>query len=255
MACDWFALRQMDATVAVCNAQADKLIAGGIQRDRIFAIRNAIAAPAVVEVPPQARETLESLFPKPPARIIGTAARLSVEKGIDVLVQAAEIVTARFPSAGFVVFGDGPQRARIEKMIADRDLSSSFVLAGFRSDVQTLFPAFDIAALPSRSEGLPVAILEAMSVGIPVVATSVDGIPEAVVDGDCGYLVPSEDHVALAERLLELLESDERRAAFGARGRERVLSEFTFPVQAEKYAAVYDHAIQQRSHPARAEAS
>ncbi len=247
MACDWLALRRMDLTVAVCNAQADKLIAGGIRRDRIVTIRNAIEAPALVEVPPGARDTLLGLFAKPPQRVIGTAARLSVEKGIDVLVLAAEIVTRRYPSVGFVVFGDGPQRARLERMIAERNLGESFVFAGFRSDVQTLFPAFDIAALPSRNEGLPVAILEAMSVGLPVVATSVDGIPEAVIDGDCGYLVPAEDPAALADRLVTLLESDELRSTMGARGRERVLAEFTFPVQAQKYAEVYDRAARLRN--------
>jgi glycosyltransferase involved in cell wall biosynthesis len=126
-------------------------------------------------------------------------------------------------------------------MIKDRKLEHSMVLAGFRSNVQALIPAFDIAALPSRSEGLPVAILEAMAAGVPVVATNIDGIPEAVIDGECGYLVASEDHVALANRLMELLESSERRSTMGARGRERIVTDFTFPVQAEKYAALYDH--------------
>jgi glycosyltransferase involved in cell wall biosynthesis len=86
-----------------------------------------------------------------------------------------------------------------------------------------------------------------MSVGLPVVATSVDGIPEAVIDGDCGYLVPSEDPAALADRLVDLLESDELRSTMGARGRERVLAEFTFPVQAQKYAEVYDRATRLRN--------
>jgi predicted dehydrogenase/nucleoside-diphosphate-sugar epimerase/glycosyltransferase involved in cell wall biosynthesis len=255
MTFDWLALRRMDATVAVCDAQVEKLIDGRVRPDRIFAIRNAIEAPAAVDVPAGARAALEAYFPNPVRVIAGTAARLAVEKGIDVLVRAVEIVVRRHPDAGFVVFGDGPQRAQYEAMIAERNLGGSLVLAGFRSQAQTLFPALDILALPSRAEGLPVAILEAMSVGLPVVATAVDGIPEAVIDGQTGYLVASEDHEAFADRLMRLIESEALRREMGARGRERVLTEFTFPSQAQKYARVYDRVIARRNKQLGAEAS
>jgi glycosyltransferase involved in cell wall biosynthesis len=255
MACDWLALRQMDATVAVCDAQADKLIAGGIRPDRIFTIRNAIDPPAIVEPVAPARQALQAMFPQPPSLIVGTAARLSTEKGIDVLVLAAEIVRRSHPEVGFVVCGDGPQRARLQALIAERNLQDSFVLAGFRSDVEALLPAFDLVALPSRSEGLPVAILEAMAAGIPVVATRVDGIPEAIIDGESGYLVPSEDYAALAERITAMLESDALRRGMADRAKQRVAAEFSFPVQAQKYAQLYDRVRGQAAAANRARAS
>jgi glycosyltransferase involved in cell wall biosynthesis len=245
MTADWMALRRMVATVAVCEAQADKLIAGGIKPDRISTIRNAIEPAAPIESVERARETLRALFPKAPSRIVGTSARLSVEKGIDVLVLAVEIVAKKYPDVGFVVFGDGPQRERLQKMIADRNLGNSLVLAGFRSDVEALLPALEFAVLPSRSEGLPVAILEAMAAGLPVVATSVDGIPEAVIDRETGFLVPSEDHVMLAGRISDMLASEELRTTMGIRARERVATEFTFDKQAERYAALFDRLLAQ----------
>jgi glycosyltransferase involved in cell wall biosynthesis len=255
MACDWLALRQVEAAVAVCAAQADKLIAGGVRRDRVCTIRNAIATPAAVESLQPVRETLQTLFPRAPSRIVGVAARLSVEKGFDVLVLAAEIVARRYPDAGFVVFGEGPQRARLEKMIAARKLENSFLLPGFRADVESLVPGLDVAVLPSRSEGIPVAILEAMAAGVPVVASKVGGIPEAVIDGDCGYLVAPEDHEGLADRIMALLESDERRSAMGARARVRVATQFTFAVQAEQYARLFDRLRGRADIAPRAEAS
>ena len=240
MALDWMALRRMDATIAVCDSQRERLIADGVRPERITTVRNAIEAPGEIPSGTAARESIAALFLTPKRLLVGTAARLSVEKGIDVLIRAVEIVHRTIPDAGFVVFGDGPRREELTALIAEKNLQDTLVLAGFRSGAQSLFSGLDVMAMASRAEGLPVAILEAMSVGIPVVSTAVDGIPEAIVDGETGYLVASEDHAALADRLLKVLESPDLRATMGARGRERVLSEFAFPLQAQRYGEVYD---------------
>ena len=246
MALDWMALRRMDATIAVCDSQRERLIADGVRPERITTIRNAIEAPLEIPSGLKARESIQAYFAAPKRLIVGTAARLSVEKGIDVLIRAVEIVHRRVPDAGFVVFGDGPRKEQLAASIAEKRLQDTLVLAGFRSGAQSLFSGLDIMAMASRAEGLPVAILEAMSVGIPVVSTAVDGIPEAIVDGETGYLVASEDHTALADRLLKMLESADMRATMGARGRARVLAEFAFPLQAERYGEVYDRVARRR---------
>jgi glycosyltransferase involved in cell wall biosynthesis len=239
-ACDRWALRRMDAVVGVSAAQALKLRKAGVRDERIHIIRNALAAPPAPLANPVMRASLEALFPRPPSYIVGAAGRLSYEKGFDQLVLAAAQVVQRDPNVGFVLFGEGIQREALSASIEACGLTKSFVLAGFRSDLEQVLPNLDVVVLPSRTEGLPVIALEAMAARVPVVATAVGGTPEALVDGICGYLVPPENPEALANRLLDVLASDERRAEMGARGRERVLSTFTFEEQAATYAALFE---------------
>jgi glycosyltransferase involved in cell wall biosynthesis len=239
-ACDRWALRRMDAVVGVSAAQALKLRKAGVRAERLHIIRNALAAPPAPHADPTMRAALEALFPRRPKYLVGAAGRLSYEKGFDQLVLAAARVVQRDPEVGFVVFGEGVQRDALRASIEAHGLKESFVLAGFRNDLEEVLPNLDVVVLPSRTEGLPVIALEAMAAQVPVVATAVGGTPEAVDDGVCGYLVPSEDPQALASRVLDVLASDQRRVEMGARGRERVLSTFTFDEQAATYAALFE---------------
>ena len=97
--------------------------------------------------------------------------------------------------------------------------------------------------LPSFTEGLPTVVLESYAAGVPVVATAVGGTPEAVADGVDGYLVPPGDSIALARRILDVLESDDRRREMGRLGRERIRAEFTFDVQALRFQAVCEELV------------
>ncbi len=119
-------------------------------------------------------------------------------------------------------------------------LRERFVLAGFRTDVQRFLPWCDLVVLSSHTEGLPVVVLEALAGGVPVVATAVGGTPEVVADGVHGYLVSPGDPAALAGRMIDALEFEEKRKGMGARGRQRVRAEFTFAAQAEKYRALFE---------------
>ncbi len=235
---DRIALRQMDRIICVSEAQAQRVHRAGVRRDRITIIRNAIEADAfTVEPDPSAAIELRGLFPpdQEPERIIGAAGRLSPEKGFVQLVEAAALALREDSTLGFVLFGDGPCRPEIERRIAACDLGGRFVLAGFRTDLTRFLPHLDLLAMPSFTEGLPVVALEALAAGVPVVATAVGGTPEVIEDGSCGYLVPPGDPTAMAHRLLEAMADEERRAAMGLRGRDRVAREFTFAAQAEHY--------------------
>jgi len=126
-----------------------------------------------------------------------------------------------------VIAGDGVQRGDLEDQTQALGLADAVVFAGFRTDVPALLRAADVFVLPSLLEGLPNTALEAMSVGLPVVATRVDGVPEAVVDGETGLLVPPEDSAALAEALGKLLAEPGTRSAMGEAGRLRAETEFS----------------------------
>ena len=115
------------------------------------------------------------------------------------MIEAAEELVIQRPDCGFILFGDGPLRAKLEREIAERGLEDLFVLPGFRSDLSKYLPNLDLAVMPSFTEGLPVVLLETGAAGVPTVATAVGGIPEVIDDGKSGFLAPSGDARKLAE--------------------------------------------------------
>jgi glycosyltransferase involved in cell wall biosynthesis len=239
---DRFTLPWMDRVVCVSEGQAAKVRRAGVPGERVTVIRNAIRADRFAAPLPRGRELLQGLFPEPRGLIVGAAGRLSPEKGFGVLVQAAEQVCRRRPDVGFVLFGDGPLRDRLQHEAALAGLGGRFVLAGFRGDLDGLIPHLDLLALPSFTEGLPNVVLEAMAAEVPVVATAVGGTPEVVEEGVTGHLVPPGDAEALAARIGQVLAS-QGRAAMGRRGRERVLREFTFEGQARQYERFFERLL------------
>jgi glycosyltransferase involved in cell wall biosynthesis len=224
-----------DGVIAVSDAQADKVRSAGVPDDHVHVIRNSARPGAFNPPSPEGRARLAALAPTPGDLLILTAARLSPEKGIHVLIDAAERVVSEFPAARFLVFGDGAERDRLERLIAEAEIGHAFALCGFRSDLDELMPNADVAVLPSFNEGLPNAVLEASAAGVPVVATRVGGSPEAIVDGETGWIVPPGDAPALASAIAALLRDDRLRRRLGANGREFVHSEFSFAAQARAY--------------------
>jgi glycosyltransferase involved in cell wall biosynthesis len=122
--------------------------------------------------------------------------------------------------------GDGPDRPQLAAEIRRLELEDSVELAGERSDVPELLAASDVFVLSSRSEGLPVSVLEAMAAELPVVASAVGGLAELIENGVTGVLVPAGDERALAEALGRLVKDPGRRRSLGAAGRARAEAEF-----------------------------
>lgn len=145
--------------------------------------------------------------------------RLETGKGIDVLLEAAGAICSG--GASICIVGDGSGRASLEEKITERGLDDCVYLTGYRSDIPRILAASDVLVHPSYREGTPRVITEAMTSGLPVVATDIAGIPEQVQHGETGYLITTGDAAALQERVLELLEQPERRTEMGAAGRER----------------------------------
>jgi glycosyltransferase involved in cell wall biosynthesis len=236
---DRLVLRRMDRVVCVSEGQARKVRAAGVPNHKITVIRNAIRAERFDAPHPEYRRRLEDLFPEPPEIIVGAAGRLSPEKGFAHLVDAAAEVALAHSSVGFVLFGEGPLRNSLVRQIREKGLEGRFILAGFRSDFDQYLPCLDLVVLPSFTEGLPNVALEALAVGVPVVATTVGGTPEVVEDGLSGYLVPPGDSAALARRISDVLASDAERQRMGLRGRQRIVKDFTFSTQAEHYLRLF----------------
>jgi glycosyltransferase involved in cell wall biosynthesis len=158
-----------------------------------------------------------------PCRLV-TVGRLQAPKDTLTLVRALAVLGRR--SCEAVIVGDGPDRAAVESEVRRLGLDSVVRLAGVRDDVPELLATADLFVLSSRSEGLPLSILEAMAAGLPVVASSVGGVPEVVVDGETGYLVPPGDPRSLAGAIERLLDDSALRRRLGAAGRIRVAERF-----------------------------
>jgi glycosyltransferase involved in cell wall biosynthesis len=177
-----------------------------------------------------------SLYPKNPARlqrfsgrptVIGTVAHLSHEKGLNFLIEAASLIPDAKEKLRFVIVGNGACLPDLKALAQAKGLGDIFQFVGFHTNISQYMNAFDIFALPSLSEGLSSAILEAMAASLPIVATTVGGIPELVHNGDNGLLVAPADPAALAHAILYLVDNPEVSRNMGLRGRARVEEQFT----------------------------
>jgi glycosyltransferase involved in cell wall biosynthesis len=234
-ALDRWALRWMDGVVCVSQAQAEKVRRAGVADAKIVMIRNAIGEESFVEAHPAGRSELMSWFEKPVRWLVGAAGRLSPEKGYAVFVAAAARVVQKEPEVGFVLFGDGPLRQDLTRLVTEHGLQGRFVLAGFRNDLRSLLPNLDLGVMSSFTEGLPVVLLEMAAAGVPTVAAAVGGIPEVIDEGRTGYLVPPNDPDALARRIEELLLDLPKRSTMAEAARLRVRREFSFDAMAQQY--------------------
>ncbi len=240
---DRWVLCRMDAVACVSKAQGDKVRRAGVAEAKVAVIQNSIGPEAFVEPDAATRTEMEGWFAQKPRWLIGAAGRLSPEKGFAVLIEAAEEVAIQRPDAGFVLFGDGPMRADLERRIAEHGLQDRFILAGFRTDLGRFLPNLDVAVMSSYTEGLPVILLETGAAGVPTVATAVGGIPEVIDDGQSGCLVPPGDAQALAGRIVGLLDDDARRVAMGKAARERVARDFSFAAMGRRYDELFHKVV------------
>jgi glycosyltransferase involved in cell wall biosynthesis len=168
----------------------------------IHTCRDGVESPVVDAT--AARALRRSLVP-PGGCLIGSVGRLDPQKGYPYLIDAARDLVARRRNVRFVVAGDGPSRQCLETLIASLGLCDHFLLCGFRTDVPEFLAALDVFVSSSLWEGLPLAVVEAMLLERPVVATNVGGTSEVVLDGRTGYLVPPRDPTALSAAVLTIL--------------------------------------------------
>ncbi len=161
-------------------------------------------------------------------------------KAHDILVEAVALLRDRGVPLTLIAAGQGPELAPIEQRCRALGLGPDRVrLLGYRGDVPDLLGASDLFVLPSRMEGVPLAVLEAMSHRLPIVTTTVGGLPEIVEEGEQGFLVPPEDPRALADALGKLALDPALRRRMGESGRDRSLAEFSFEEMTKKYDALY----------------
>lgn len=173
------------------------------------------------------------------APVVVCVAHLRYEKGQDILLHAWRTVHAQFPAARLVLAGRGPLEPQLRAMCAALGISEQVEFAGMIPDVRSILSGADMFVLPSRHEGLPNALLEAMASSLPCVATRVSGSEDVIVDGASGLLVPPEDPSALVSALTALLSDQTRARTIGEAGRQRIRQAFSMQQAAERLEELY----------------
>ncbi len=229
--------KQVNRFVASSEAIRATLIEDGIAPDQVVTVHDGIDFERVAAVEPlNVRE--EYWFP-PHSLIVGNVAALEPSKGQKFLLDAAAVVVREMPEARFLLLGEGELHDVLEHQIRHLHLSQHVVLTGFRTDVLAVLKGLDLFVMSSVTEGLGTALLDAMAAGRPIVATRAGGIPEVVVHGETGLLVPPRDAPALAVGILEVLRDPGRRSRFASAGFARVRDRFSVDRMVEETLAVY----------------
>jgi glycosyltransferase involved in cell wall biosynthesis len=237
-----------DQVQAVSSAVREYTIrGGGLDPDKVVTIPNGIEIDkiAMQDGSPAIREAL-GLEGAPVVLTVGNIRRV---KGFDVLVRAAARVVARRPAVVFLIAGSvlEPEYEReLRTLIGQLGLENNVRFLGKSEDVPSLLKLCDVFCLPSRSEGMPNALLEAMACRLPSVATAVGGTPEVIEDGRSGYLVASEDDAAVAERILSLLDDPALAREIGNAARLRVEQRFSAQRMVDDMVRMYDCLLEAR---------
>ncbi|MBI4574159.1 MAG: glycosyltransferase [candidate division NC10 bacterium] len=240
-----YRLRASAALIAVADAVAHALVEGGVPQHRVTTVRSGIALRGV----PSHKESAalrERLGITDADCLIGIVAHILPHKGYDDLVQALALIKEKVPNIRCLIVGEAPRKRYFQRLLhlAERlSVRDRLILVGIQDDVAPFLHALDLFVLPSRTEGLPLTILEAMAAGRPVVATAVGGIPEVVRDGETGILVPERDPRQLADAVLRLLDAPGLAKAMGEAGRKRIEGAFTLEDEARHTATVYHQVL------------
>jgi glycosyltransferase involved in cell wall biosynthesis len=236
-ALDALAFRFFDRVVAVSRAIGDEMRTRGVPDDTIEVIPNGLDfAELGAEAPLGGLR--EEIGVAPHELLVGAVGRLSPQKGLDHLVRAAAELAPR-RDLRFVIVGEGPLRADIERQIQEHGLEGRVLLLGRRDDVPQILGALDIFVLPSLREGTPMALLEAMGAGVAAIASDVGGVRDVVDEGRTGLMVPSADASALARAIARLADDAALRTALGRAAKDAVRLRFSAGAMERRYESVY----------------
>jgi glycosyltransferase involved in cell wall biosynthesis len=179
--------------------------------------------------------------------VVGVVGNLYPVKGHSYLLDAVPQILKAYPKTTFLLIGRGELEVPLKTKVKTLGIEEKVRFLGLRHDVPKLLAVMDVFAMPSLSEGLSIALLEAMTAGKPVVVTRVGGNPELVVEGQTGYLVPAGDAQSLAEAILALLGDSNRAKMFGMRAKHIVEERFTLAHMAEQYLKLYQAITQKQA--------
>jgi glycosyltransferase involved in cell wall biosynthesis len=231
--CGKFIFRRSDHITVVSNAVAEHVRSTGIDSKPLTVIPNGVDAQLFHPTP----------TPSNTGKVVLFVGRLVSNKGPEVLVRAAPTILSKHSNARFVMVGDGPMMKSLMTDSRHNGSSAAFQFLGTRHDVPELMRQATVFVRPSKLEGMPLTVLEAMASGLPVVATPAGGTRELVQEGVNGWLVPAGDSDALAKAVSSLLSNPDEAGQMGRSGRQMVKQHYSWDRTAELYEQVYSRVI------------
>lgn len=220
--------RCFHATVAVSHEMKRTLTNRyGFNNDKTIVIHNGIS------IPDDAGFSLRDRF------YVGSAGRLFPVKNYPMMVDIAHLVAQKRDDIDFILAGDGPQKMLLTEKIKDYGLQDRFILAGHVDDMADFYRNLDLYINTSLHEGLPMSILEAMSLGKPVIAPNIGGMPEIITTGEEGYLLPGSDPNLFAEKCLEIFENNSKLEILSNNARKRIIDSFSIQAMGAGYLELY----------------
>jgi len=194
----------------------------------------------------QRRQTRENLKVEDKI-VLSFTAHLRPAKGHQYLLEAISKIKNQYTNIVLLLIGEGVLRNELEALTRQLNIEDNVRFLGYRTDIPDILSATDIYVHSSVEEGFGISIIEAMAVGLPVIATNVGGIPEIITNGENGILVPPENPQALAEAISDLIEHPDKRKMFAEKGRQHITANFTNDIMAKKYMEVYRNIINQKN--------
>lgn len=228
------------AGIAISEAiRQFSIIVEGVPADKIHTVHYGLD-PATIQAPPDARAQLRATLHLPEnTLLIGSVCRLIEQKGLIYGLRGFAQIVAQFPDVHYVIAGDGAQRETLEAEVRALNLVERVHFLGWRSDAYAVFAALDLLLAPSLWEGFGLVFLEAMALSVPILSTRVSAIPEIVLDGETGWLIPPRDSAATAAALREALSDPITLRARGLQGRRRLDAHFTVTAMVERTLTIY----------------
>jgi glycosyltransferase involved in cell wall biosynthesis len=228
--------KHTDRFVAVSRGAENFLLREvGVPRERVLLLPNAVS-PLPRPSPDTVGELRRKWGLEGSAPVLGTVARLTHQKGIGYLLEAVSLLRSSFPDIRCVVLGEGELRDELEARAEGLGVSDIVVFPGVRKDVENVLALFDLFVLPSLFEGMPVALLEAMSVGLPVVATRLSSVSEIIDEGVDGLLASPGDGQALADAIADVLRDPEAQRRMSKNAMKKIRTRYSV----ERWVTSYD---------------
>jgi glycosyltransferase involved in cell wall biosynthesis len=236
-----FALRYFTNQIIAVGESVAQAQRSRLGNKPIAVIPNAVPQPVLISADERHARRAE-IIPDLDQPILISVGRFAPVKELPEMITAFVLLLKQYPEARLILIGDGTERAQVEALIAELHISQNVVLPGRQSNVSTWLQISDLYISSSSLEGMPLSILEAMSVGLPVVATAVGDVPNVLHDG-MGLLVPVHEPARLAEAVCDLLDRPELCSAMGAAGRAYVTQDFNIVTWFDRLMTLYENVI------------
>lgn len=233
--------------IAVSRSTKESLVKQGIPENRVTVVPNGVD-PGKARPRRSREEIFQEFRIEPNKRLVGMIGRLCPTKGQEEFLKAVTMIKDEAPDVIWVIAGKdiefgGKYEKKLKNLARDLGLNGSVIFAGHQEDPDSLLNAMDLFVLPSKREGLPLVVLEAMALKKPVIATRVDGVPELIEDGRTGVLVPPAEPAPLAEAMLKLLNAPDKAMNLGEAGYMRARRDFCASEMIQRILSLYQEAI------------